>query len=135
MQQTRALDGTCQGLSARFRKARLDTRLAPETLQGIVSRVRTVLNEEIARLRHGMTPAQVISGEEESLAKQNTFLARKRQERTERMAEIRANPERKPTTLLDKTSIILKRVIRNLETNALYVLDEVLHHRFRAFET
>ena len=119
----------------RFREARQDPNRALETLQDIVSGVRTTLNQEIARLRHGMTPAQVISGKEEARAKQNAFLDRKRQERTERMAEIRANPERNPTTLLDKTRTIVKRVIGNLETNAIYVLDEVLHHRFRAFET
>jgi len=119
----------------RFREARQDTNRALETLQDIVSGVRTTLNQEIARLRHGMTPAQVISGKEEARAKQNAFLDRKRQERIERMAEIRANPKRKPTTLIDKTRTIVKRVIGKLETNAIYVLDEVLHHRFRAFET
>jgi len=94
-----------------------------------------MLNKDIARLRHGMTPAQVISGKEKVRTKQDAFVSRKRDERKKRMATIRANPERKSKTLLAKTQTIVKRAIRNLETDALYVLNEVLHHRFRMFET
>jgi len=121
--------------SAIFRQVRLNENLALEALGDLVSEVRTMLNKDIARLRHGMTPAQVISGKEEVRAKQDAFVSRKRDERKKRMATIRANPERKSKTLLAKTQTIVKRAIRNLETDVLYVLNEVLHHRFRMFET
>ena len=118
-----------------FRQVRQDPNHALEALGDIVSDVRVMLNQDIARLRHGMTPAQVISGEKEARAEQDAFVIRKREERKERMAAIRKKPERNPKTLTAKTQTLVKRVISNLETNALYVLNEVLHHRFRMFET
>ncbi len=121
--------------SAAFRQVRWSPDLALEALQDIISDVQTMLNTDIARLRHGMTPAQAISGQKEARSKQKAFVAHKREERKKRMASIRTNPERNPKTFLTKTKTIVKRLIRNLETDALYVLNEVLHHRFRMFET
>lgn len=118
-----------------YRQVRRDSNLVLEALGDIISDVRIMLNQDIARLRHGMTPAQVISGEEEARAEQEAFVNQKRAERKERMAEIRKKPDRKPKNLITKTKTLVKRAIKNLETDALYVLNEVLHHRFRMFET
>jgi len=121
--------------SAIFRQGRLNDNLALEALGHLVTEVRTMLNKDIARLRHGMTPAQVISGKKKVQAERDAFVTRKREERKKRMAAIRANPKRKSKTLLAKTQTIVKRAIGTLKTDTLYVLNEVLHHRFRMFET
>ena len=118
-----------------FRQVRKSTCSAQDALVDIVSAVRTMLNKEIARMRHGMTPAQVISGENEGRAKQNAFIARKREERKERMAAIRSKPRKNPKTLLAKTRAIANRMAKKMGINELYALNEVLHHRFQMFET
>jgi len=64
-----------------FRQVRQYTDRALEALGDIISDVRIMLNQDIARLRLGMIPAQVIFGEEEARAKQEAFVTRKREER------------------------------------------------------
>jgi len=118
-----------------FRQARGDENLALEMIGDLTSEVRIMLNNDIARLRHGMTPAQVIRDEHQARADQQAFITHKREERKKRMAHIRAHPERNPKTLLAKTKTIVLRAIKKMETNTLFVLNEVLHRRFQMFET
>lgn len=122
-----------------FREIRKHRDLAMETLQGIVDRVQAVVNKEIARIRHRMPPEKVLSGQKQATnARHREFINRKREERTRRMAAIRANPQtgsRRPKTLIDKVHVIAKRMLKNMETNAVFVLDEALHQRFAMFET
>ena len=121
-----------------YREARQDREAALAVLRELVERVRVMLNEDISRLKHRMPPAKVFGGQEEaSRERQQAFVARKRQERLERMAAIRANPDgrRAPKTLFAKVESIARRIIGKMETNVLYVLNEALHHRFRLFET
>ncbi|MCP4409267.1 MAG: transposase family protein, partial [Gammaproteobacteria bacterium] len=120
-----------------YREGRKDPEIALNILDGILAGARTRLNQEIARKKHQTTPAKAYSGQVQA-AKQRckAFIARKHQQRRERMAKIRANPKQGSTlkSLTDKANAIGKRLIGRLNTNALFVLNEVLHHRFGMFE-
>ena len=74
---------------------------------------------------------------QETQKKHQAFIAKKQQQRRERMAGIRAKPkeQRNPKTMLDKAHSIIKGKIGKMGTDALYVLNEVLHYRFRMFAT
>jgi transposase InsO family protein len=121
-----------------YRDARQEPEAALAVLCELTDRVRVMLNEEISRLKHRMPPAKVFDGQGEATRERHqAFVARKRQERLERMAEARANPDgrRAPKTLFAKIETIARRIIGKMGTNVLYVLNEALHHRFRLFET
>jgi transposase InsO family protein len=121
-----------------YRKARQDREAALPILRELAERVRVMLNEDISRLKHRMPPAKVFDGQAEATRERHRgFVARKRQERLGRMAEIRANPDggRAPKTLLAKIETIARAIVGKMDTGVLYVLNEALHHRFRLFET
>ncbi len=121
-----------------FRDAREDPDIALDTLQCLVDRVRVMLNQEISRRKHNMPPEKVLLGQKQpTQARHRAFINKKKQERCARMANIHANPHGRhaPKTLLANAQSIIKRTLGHFNTNALYVLDEVLHQRFRMFET
>ncbi len=120
-----------------YREARKDTCVALSFLQDLVERVRVMLNEEISRTKHQMPPAKAFSGRQQATRdRHRAFVVRKKTERHERMANIRTNPKGRtaPRTLLDKARSIARRIIGSMKVSDLYVLNEVLHHRFRMFE-
>jgi transposase InsO family protein len=120
-----------------YREDRKSADTALKALVNLAEGARIRLNEEIARGKHGMTPAKVYSGQARAHKDlRQTFIAKKKQQRIKRMADIRAKPARKRPlkTLAAKAQSIGKRLIGRLDTNALFVLDEILHHRFRMFE-
>jgi transposase InsO family protein len=121
-----------------FRQARQDQAAALALLAKLAERVRIKLNEDISRLKHGMPPIKVFEGRvEETRARQAEFKTRKQQERLNRMADFRTDPDgrRAPQTLRSKMEAMARRIITKMETSALYVLTEALHCRFRLFET
>lgn len=121
-----------------FRLARQDQDAALALLAQLTERVRTKLNEDIARLKYGMPPIKVLEGRvAETRSRQAAFKTRRQLERLKRMADFRAAPagQRAPQTLRSKMETIARRIITKMETSALYVLNELLHCRFRLFET
>jgi hypothetical protein len=124
--------------SGPYRFARQYPDIALDALQQLADRVRSMLNKDISRRKHDMPPHNVFSGQHQATRERHqVFVAKKRQARRERMATIRASPDanQAPKNLLGKIQSLAKRLIGKMDTNALYVLNEVLHHRFRMFET
>lgn len=123
---------------ALFRECRQDPSAIVDLLQGIIDRVRVLVNEDISRLKQGMPPAKVYNGEEAATRRRHqVFIARKHRERRHRMATLRALPDdqRPYKTMLEKIEVIARKIIDSMETSALYTLNEVLHHRYHLCET
>jgi hypothetical protein len=83
-------------------------------------------------------PARLFPPEKQKTKKNHeAFVEKKKLQRQERMASKRAQPknERNPKTMLDKARGIIKRAIGKLDTNTLYVFNEVLQNRYRMFAT
>jgi DNA primase len=122
---------------SRFREGRQGSEAALSILSKLLEGARTRLNEEIARKKHETTPAKAYAGQPQAVReRRKAFIAKKCRYRRERMAEIRTTPKeaRSSNSLTDKAKSIGKRIIGRLDTSALFVLNEVLHHRFRMFE-
>jgi transposase InsO family protein len=118
--------------------ARQDPEIALAILKELSNNVQIMLNEEISRCKHNMPPAKVLAGERQKTKKNHeAFVEKKKLQRQERMASKRAQPkdERNPKTMLDKARGIIKRAIGKLDTNTLYVFNEVLHNSYRMFAT
>ena len=121
---------------ARYQICKQDRMAALELLEELVAQTKTKLNETVARTKHGLTPEQVYAGEmERAIKAKEAFVASRLAERAERMAERRANPgATKAMTLKAKTKAVIRAALETMDTDALFILDEALHKRFRAFE-
>lgn len=121
-----------------FHEARRDPSKALALLQVIVDRVLVMVNEDISRLKHGMPPGKIYAGEKYAVKRRHqSFVEKKKLERRERMEAIRGKPAETRTrrTYVDKVKSVAKKVIDKMETNALYVLNEALHRRYKLCET
>ena len=124
--------------SIEVQHARQDPEIALAILKELSNNVQFMLNEVISRCKHDMPPAKVLAGGKQKTKKiHEAFVEKKKLQRQERMASKRAQPkdERNPKTMLDKARGIIKRAIGKLDTNTLYVFNEVLHNRYRMFAT
>ena len=110
--------------------------LALETLHSIISGARRVLNEEIARLKHQMTPARAYDDKQraEAPSRHDAFVKKSMDERSKRMKALQAKPPRNPKTLAVKAQTIINRTLSKMDTGAIYVLREILNQRFQVFE-
>ncbi len=120
-----------------MQKARNDEGTSLEILQELIDTSRIQLNQEISRLKHHMPPAQVYNGHKEPTKKRHqAYIDRKKKERVERMAVLQSKPEttKRKKSLLGKAKSAINKTISSLETNTLYVLNEILHQRHQMFE-
>ncbi len=123
---------------ARFQHARKDIDSAVQLLQQTCDRVRTSLNDQIARPKFAMPPGQVLAGQVDSTRqRQDRFVAQKTQERRQRMEVLRHNPDRadQGKTFIDKVRRAVHRIVKPMTTDCLYVFNEAIHRRFLAVET
>jgi hypothetical protein len=84
-----------------------------------------------------MPPARVLNGEQEqTLERHRRFRDRKIAERAQRMKELRSQPERpdRSSSFLDKVRQVVGHLFKAMATDQLYVLNEVIHGRFKAVQ-
>jgi transposase InsO family protein len=120
-----------------FDDARAAAGRAVGLLDGICQDTRRMLNEQIARPKFDMPPARVVDGEKQrTLERQQRFRDRKKAERAQRMKELRSQPARpdKNKSFLDKVRQAIGHRIKAMTTDQLYVLNEVIHGRFKAVQ-
>jgi len=118
-----------------FTEARKDRLVALKTLEKMAGLSQIRINEIIARTKHGVPPEIVYNGKElEAKKRRDAFCEEKRAARTKRMAEFRADPKAKPSTLKQKSIRTIRGLLKGMTTDALFVLDEALNYRFRVFE-
>jgi len=120
-----------------FDAARENVGRAVDLLDGICQNTRRMLNEQIARPKFDMPPARVINGEtQQTIERHRRFKDRKMAERAQRMKELRAQPARhdRNKTFLDKVRQAVGHLFKAMTTDQLYVLNEVVHGRFKAVQ-
>jgi len=120
-----------------FRDGRRDVQRALAILQQTCDRAKTKLNEEIARAKFGVPPEKVLDGRlDEARQRAQTFAQQKKRQRRERMDELLALPDRPPggKTFIEKVRQTFRKIARAMNTDQLYVLNEVLHRRYQAVE-
>lgn len=123
---------------AQYSKWRKNPDQAMKHLQEIVNRVREKLNKTICRSKHKMPPQKVLQGKQRQTHElQRAFIVKKKEERRERMKKIQMEKKHTgtPKRLIDKIETLTKRALRKMESNVLYVFTELVHNRFRMFET
>ena len=111
---------------------------AIEHLQEIGNRVHATLNKSSCRCKHKMPPLKVLQGKQRQTHElHQAFIAKKKDERWERMKKIQMEKKENgtPKRFIDKIVTLTRRALRKMETNTLYVFNELLHNRFRMFET
>ena len=113
-----------------------ETQEACALLQKICDRVRDVLNREIARQKFDMPPQQVLDDKvPETRQRHERFIRRKKADRRARMDRRRRRTERKDgKTFLDKVRLKFSHILRAMSTDELYVLNEIIHGRYKAIE-
>lgn len=121
----------------RFNDARENVGRAVGLLDEICEDTRRTLNERIARAKFEMPPARVMNGEKkQTLERHQRFKDRKKDERRQRMKELTSQPERpdRNKSFLDKVRQAIGRKVKAMTTDQLYVLNEVVHGRFKAVQ-
>lgn len=114
---------------------RYDRELALHKLQDLVNQSVSNLNSRISRMKFRMPPHKVLMNElvSTNLRHQN-FILRKQQQRKQKTNRIRDQQvSHKP--LRDKIRSACRNLIGSLDTNKLFVFNEILHHRFKLFQT
>ena len=68
---------------------------------------------------------------------QDRFIERNTRARKQRMRTIRQDPDRQPKnkTFGDKIGSVTKQIVKTLSTDNLYVINEIIRHRFPLIET
>lgn len=123
---------------AQFQDGRKDINSAVQVLQQTCDRVRVSLNDEIARPKFAMPPAQVLAGQVDATRKRHSrFIEQKKQERTQRMETLRDNADRpdRGKTFLEKVRHAFHEMVKDMTTDYLYIFNETIHNRFQAIET
>ncbi len=121
-----------------YPELRKNPDLALSHLQEIVNQVREKLNETICRYKHRVPPSIVLQGKQmERQKRHQAFKAKKRTARKERMKKIQMEKKGagSPKQFIDNVTSLTRKALRKLKTDALYVCNELLHNRFRMFET
>ena len=120
-----------------FGAAGRETHAACALLQEICDRTRGVLNREISRQKFEMPPQQVLDDKvPETRQRHERFVHRKKAERRARMDRLRRQTERKESkTFLEKVRLKFSQALRAMSTDELYVLNEIIHGRYKAIET
>jgi transposase InsO family protein len=114
-----------------------ETHAACALLQKICDRTRDVLNRKISRQKFDMPPQQVLDDKvSETRQRHERFIRRKRADRRKRMERLRRQTERKDDskTFLDKVRLKFSQALRAMSTDELYVLNEIIHGRYKAIE-
>jgi len=123
---------------AQYLELRKNPDLATLHLQEIVNRVQKKLNETICRSKHRVPPLKVLQGKQmETQKRHQAFKAKKKADRKERMKKIQMEKKEtgSPKLFIDKVKSLTRKALKKMETDALYVFNELLHNRFRMFET
>ncbi len=121
-----------------FEDGRRSRDAAVAVLQQICDRVRTTLNDHIARPKFGMPPGRVLAGRFDDTRRRHAdFVRRKTDERSSRMDQLRSTPDRPaaPKTFLEKVGQAFAKRLPHLTTDQLYALNEAIHRRYQAVET
>ncbi len=120
-----------------FCRARKDVGLAVSLLDGICEKTRRLLNENISRPKFAMPPANVLNDRQAQTAERHAqFKARKKEERKQRMKQIRSAPGKcgDKKTFTEKIREVFTAAARYINTDQLYVFNEVIHGRFKAVQ-
>ena len=122
----------------RFEAARKDSRKARAILQQTCNTTRHLLNETISRTKFGMPPQPVMDDKvEENRQRQKGFIEKKKADRKTRMSKIRKQQKRKERgkTFIEKVCQAFSKTIKDMSTDHLYVLNQIIHGRYKAIET
>lgn len=122
----------------RFEPARKDSRKAHTILQQTCNTTRHLLNETISRTKFGMPPQKVMDNRaEENRQRQEGFIEQKKADRKTRMSKIRKQKKRKEggKTFIEKVCRMFSKTIKDMSTDHLYVLNQIIHGRYKAIET
>jgi hypothetical protein len=119
-------------------QGRRDVDSAVALLQEVCETTRGVLNVEISRPKFQMPPQAVLDNKiTETQARHEQFKTCKTAERAKRMATLRACPDRpeRGKTFLDKIGQLFRKKARDISTNTLFAINEIIHGRYAAIET
>ena len=103
------------------------------SLDGYCSLTQHVINDQIVRPKFKTTPRSVLRDEiKESLEKQEAFVAKKKQERKERLAVLKNVPVSKRKKVDDKVLASWKKISSLLGLNELFAFSELINERYHA---
>lgn len=121
-----------------YKHARTTREQAIDLLQDVADQTRQTINHHIARQKFRLPPQQVLEGNvEQQRQRQDRFIERNTRARKQRMRTIRQDPDRQPKnkTFGDKIGSVTKQIVKTLSTDKLYVINEIIRHRFSLIET
>lgn len=120
-----------------LKDARHSAQNAIAVLQNHCDTTLVTLNDTISRVKFGMPPAAVHNNQKLQVElRHQAFCEAKKSERKERMKAIQAAPKRsRLTTYTDKVTSVIRRKLKQLTTDQLFILNETIHGRFAAIET
>jgi transposase InsO family protein len=120
-----------------LKDARQSAQNAIAKLQNLCDTTLKTLNDKISRVKFGMPPAAAHNNQKHQVElRHQAFCEAKRSDRIERMKAIQAAPRRsRLTTYADKVTAVIRRKLKQLSTDQLFILNEIIHGRFAAIET
>lgn len=120
-----------------IKDARHSAQNAIAELQNLCDKTLETLNDKISRIKFGMPPAAVHNHQKPQVeSRHQAFCEAKKTERKERMKAIQDAPKpHRLVTYMEKVSAIIRSKIKQLSTDQIFVLNEIIHGRFAAIET